>query len=90
MKLILLSVHDEPTVREAAKIAGADAFVLKRSIAKDLLPAIDAVRAGQWYVSPNAATGRHPRTNYMSSYPKAANQVKCVRANSFLLLPRTD
>jgi DNA-binding NarL/FixJ family response regulator len=32
--------------------AGADAFVLKRSIATDLLPAIDDVQAGRSYVSP--------------------------------------
>jgi two-component system secretion response regulator SsrB len=55
MKLILLSVHDEPTVRQAAMAAGADAFVLKRAIATDLFAAIDAVQAGRRYVSPGAA-----------------------------------
>lgn len=44
LKVIVLSVHDEPTVREAAFKAGVDAFVLKRSIVTDLLPAIDLVR----------------------------------------------
>ena len=52
MKLVLISVHDQPSVCRAALEAGADAFVLKRSIATDLLAAIDAVRAGQRYVSP--------------------------------------
>jgi two-component system secretion response regulator SsrB len=51
MKLILLSVHDEPRVCEAALDAGANGFVLKRAIATDLLPAVDAVLAGQQYVS---------------------------------------
>ena len=41
--MIVLSVHDEPSVRRAAMEAGADAFVLKREIATDLLPAVDAV-----------------------------------------------
>jgi two-component system secretion response regulator SsrB len=46
LKVIVLSVHDEQSVRNAAIEAGADAFVLKRAIATDLLPAIDAVRGG--------------------------------------------
>ena len=45
-KLLVLSVHDEPTVVEAARSGGADAVVLKRSIATDLLPAVDALLAG--------------------------------------------
>jgi len=52
MKLILLSVHDQPSVCRAILEAGADAFVLKRAIATDLLAASDAVQAGQRYVSP--------------------------------------
>jgi two-component system secretion response regulator SsrB len=55
MKLILLSVHDQPNVWRSALQAGADGFVLKRAIATDLLAAIDAVRAGQTYVSPGAS-----------------------------------
>jgi len=42
--VIVLSVHDEQSVRRAAMDAGADAFVLKRAIATDLLPAVDRVR----------------------------------------------
>jgi DNA-binding NarL/FixJ family response regulator len=43
LKVIALSVHDEANVRRAALDAGADAFVLKRVIASDLLPAVDAM-----------------------------------------------
>ena len=43
MRLIVLSVHDEPSVRRAAMDAGADNFVLTRAIATDLLPAVEAV-----------------------------------------------
>lgn len=43
LKIVVLSVHDEPSVRRAALDAGADGFVLKRAIATDLLPALDAV-----------------------------------------------
>ena len=44
LKVIVLSVHDEESVRRAAMEAGADAFVLKRAIVTDLLPAVEAVR----------------------------------------------
>ena len=43
LKVIVLSIDDEPSVRRAAMAAGADAFVLKRAIATDLLSAVDAV-----------------------------------------------
>lgn len=46
LKVIVLSVHDEQCVRDAVLRAGADAFVLKRAIATDLLGAVDAVRRG--------------------------------------------
>ena len=44
LRVIVLSVHDEQAVRGAAMDAGADAFVLKRAIATDLLPAVEFVR----------------------------------------------
>lgn len=51
LKLILLSVHDEPSVCRAAIDAGANGFVLKRQVGAELLAAIDAVVAGRSYVS---------------------------------------
>jgi len=51
-KVLLLSVHDEPTVAESALAAGADAVVLKRCLATDLMLAVDAVLAGKQYLSP--------------------------------------
>jgi DNA-binding NarL/FixJ family response regulator len=54
-KVLLLSVHDEPTVASAALAAGADGVVLKRAIATDLLEAVDAVLAGKRYTSSAAA-----------------------------------
>jgi two-component system secretion response regulator SsrB len=44
VKVIVLSVHDEESVRRAAIEAGADSFVLKRAIATDLLDAVEFVR----------------------------------------------
>jgi two-component system secretion response regulator SsrB len=40
VKVIVLSVHDEQSVQRAAMEAGADAFVLKRAIATDLLDTV--------------------------------------------------
>jgi len=54
-KFLLLSVHDEPTVVAAAVAAGADGLVLKRAIARDLMPAIDALLAGKRYFDSSAA-----------------------------------
>jgi DNA-binding NarL/FixJ family response regulator len=47
LKVIVLSVHDEQTVRQSAMDAGADAFVLKRAIGTDLLDAVELVRGGR-------------------------------------------
>ena len=51
MKMIIVSVHDQSSVSRSVLEAGADGFVVKRAIATDLLPAADAVLAGQRYVS---------------------------------------
>jgi len=53
-KHLLLSVDDEPSVVAAAIGAGADGLVLKRSIGSDLMPAIDALLAGQHYFNSSA------------------------------------
>ena len=51
-KIVVLTVHDEPSVARAALRAGAQGVVLKRAISTDLLAAIDEVLAGREYVSP--------------------------------------
>jgi DNA-binding NarL/FixJ family response regulator len=53
LPLIVLSVHDDPLVAAAIRSAGAAGFVLKRSAALDLLPAVRQVMAGGVYVSPS-------------------------------------
>ena len=55
-KVLLLSVHDERTVAESAMAAGADAVVLKRCLATDLIPAVKALLAGQSYLSSGIST----------------------------------
>ena len=43
LKLIAISVHDEPNVGRAALQAGANAFVPKSTIATDLNTAVDSI-----------------------------------------------
>jgi two-component system secretion response regulator SsrB len=52
LELVLLSLHDEASACRATLEAGANAFVLKRAIATDLLTAIEAVQAGRSFISP--------------------------------------
>jgi len=60
LKLILLSQHDETSACLATLEAGANAFVLKRAIATDLLPAIEAVQAGRVFISPGVQRHAQP------------------------------
>lgn len=46
LKVILISVHEEPSVQTEALAAGANGYLPKRRIATDLLPMVDAVLAG--------------------------------------------
>jgi DNA-binding NarL/FixJ family response regulator len=52
LKVLVLSVHDEPTAASQAFAVGAAGFVLKRRAAADLSEAVDAVLRGETYVSP--------------------------------------
>jgi len=51
-KVIVLSMYDEFSVVRAALGAGANGFVLKRTIATDMLDAIEAVLDDKSYISP--------------------------------------
>jgi len=53
VKIIILSVHDEQIVVDDCLTAGATGFVLKRTAANDLIPAVWEVLKGRTYVSPS-------------------------------------
>lgn len=53
LRFIVVSVHDESTVVREIMDAGASGYVLKRTAAIDLIPAVHAVRQGARYVSPS-------------------------------------
>jgi len=67
LKVVVLSVHDEQSVRKAAITAGADAFVLKRAIGTDLLEVVDALRPGRGQDALNDEGG--PTLNRTPSSP---------------------
>jgi DNA-binding NarL/FixJ family response regulator len=63
IKVVVLTMHQDVAYGRRALEAGADAFVLKRAIATELLPAIDVVLAGKRHVEskrkpPEDFTGR--------------------------------
>jgi DNA-binding NarL/FixJ family response regulator len=60
LRVIVLSVHDEPAALDQALGAGAAGFVLKRTVGADLTAGVDAVLRGEIYVSP--ALGRRPES----------------------------
>ena len=51
LKLIILSVHDEPTAVDDIMSAGAAGFVLKRSVATDLFKAVESIQRGGTFIS---------------------------------------
>jgi two-component system secretion response regulator SsrB len=51
LKLIILSVHDEPAAIDEVMSAGASGFVLKRSVAVDLFKAVEEVERGWTFIS---------------------------------------
>jgi DNA-binding NarL/FixJ family response regulator len=55
MKVLILSIHRENTYVHEALSAGADGYVTKQDADTDLFPAIDKIRHGGVYISPNLA-----------------------------------
>jgi DNA-binding NarL/FixJ family response regulator len=55
IKLIILSVHDEPAAIRECMDAGVAGYVLKRTAVNDLIPAIEAIQQGDKYISRSSA-----------------------------------
>jgi len=53
LKIIILSVHDEKTIVSEVMGFGVSGFVLKRTAATDLIPAVEEVLGGKTFVSPS-------------------------------------
>jgi DNA-binding NarL/FixJ family response regulator len=61
LRLIVLSVHDEPTVVSQMLETGIAGYVLKRAVATDMVPAVEEVLRGGVYVSAAARPESHRR-----------------------------
>lgn len=57
VKLVFLTMHEDPDLAAEAFRAGASAYVLKRSAASELLTAIREVTQGRSYITPLATEG---------------------------------
>lgn len=64
LRLVVLSVHDDPTVAAVVLEAGAAGFVLKRSAATDLALAVNEVLRGGVFVSPSVQRNRNGVTGH--------------------------
>lgn len=61
VKIVILSIYDEPSIVRAAFKQGARGYVLKSRAASDLVKAIQAVNEGERYLSA-------PLSEYISSH----------------------
>ena len=52
VRVVALSIHSERIYVQAMLGAGASGYVVKDSIARDLVPAIESIAAGKRYFSP--------------------------------------
>jgi two-component system response regulator NreC len=52
IKVVVLTMHDDEAYIRLARLAGATGFVLKKSLASELIRAIRAVRAGETHFPP--------------------------------------
>jgi two-component system, NarL family, response regulator NreC len=57
VRVLVLSMHEEPSFLRAALAAGASGYVLKRSAYAQLLDALGQVRGGTMYVDPSVRLG---------------------------------
>lgn len=52
IKVLILSLHNRREYVEQARLAGAEGYLLKDEVDKELLPAIASLRQGERYISP--------------------------------------
>jgi DNA-binding NarL/FixJ family response regulator len=72
VKLIFMTMNEDPDLVGEAFRAGASGFLLKRAAAFELTEAIDKVMKGGSYITPSAAEGQ---TNISLREPKARDHV---------------
>lgn len=72
VKIVFLTVHEDPDFLQAALDAGALGYVVKSRVASDLCPAVNAALAGRLFVSPccifpaQLVSGNNPSNELLS------------------------
>jgi DNA-binding NarL/FixJ family response regulator len=51
IKLLFLTMHNNPAYVARARLIGAEGYLLKEEVDRELLPAIDLIRGGETYIS---------------------------------------
>lgn len=78
-RILVLTVHTGPSYLTEALDAGADGYVLKQSVAEELIRAADTVLGGRRYVTPAlASSAAGPRSGTMALTPRQREVLQLV------------
>jgi DNA-binding NarL/FixJ family response regulator len=55
IKVLFLTMHKNPVYVEQARLIGAEGYLLKEEVDRELLPAINVIRGGETYLSAGLA-----------------------------------
>jgi DNA-binding NarL/FixJ family response regulator len=61
VKVLILSMHSEPSYLENSRAAGAHGYLLKNALELELVAAVKAVHAGEWVQDPRLDQAAPPR-----------------------------
>ena len=87
VRVLILSIHDEPLSVQAAFNAGAWGYVPKTSVPEEIERAVHEVLAGRYYVSPSVARAAFARTAHPREIPPLpGNEVLTPREMEILRL----
>ncbi len=85
-KVLVLSMHESPGYVEEVLRAGAAGYLLKDSASEELIQAIDAVRAGDSYLSPSITQQVVDALAHPADRPSSALSVLSERERQVLTL----
>jgi two-component system, NarL family, response regulator NreC len=75
LRVVVLTMHDDPAYVDSALAAGARGFVVKRAADLELLAAIRAAAGGRLYVDATARNGTHAPRRGPGREPPAGGQL---------------
>lgn len=92
MRILVLSMHDDPATVRAAIYAGADGYLVKTSGLDDIVRAISAVAAGQFVLGAGTEQARAPlsRRDPRDGYTERERQVLDLLASGATTMQIAD